>query len=373
MFASFDVTSHIKSYRVSIGGKLLDGCVEATEDHIFLCDQFFALRLSSENRRVISVEATEARKSLDRMSDIIICLREAGVTRETILVAVGGGVIQDIATFCASIYMRGIPWMYWPTTLLGMVDSCIGGKSAINVGPYKNIVGNYCPPAGVFIDPSVIQSLGIDQKVAGLCEAAKICYARGGATFDRYLELKPAPDMSEAQLAELIKLSLQAKKWFIEIDEFDQKERLLLNFGHTFGHALEGATGFRISHGVAVGLGMLAALYYARMVYGMDHIAQRARMLEAHVRFLLVSIPNLREILAGTDPATLYNRFLADKKHTGSAYVIVGLGEDGALTICQLPHGAKTTATVRGIFEAMVQSSFLEDGFASARVIGPQC
>ena len=373
MYASFEVASHIKNYRVSIGDKLLDGCASTTRDHLFLCDQFFAAQLASENRRVISIEATEAAKSLDRMSDVIIRLREAGATRKTVLIAVGGGVIQDVATFCASIYMRGIPWLYLPSTLLGMVDSCIGGKSAINVGPYKNIVGNYYPPEEVLIDPEMTQTLGIEQKVAGLCEAAKICYARGDATFKRYLDLDPAVDTAGPKLANLIELSLQAKKWFIEIDEFDQNERLLLNFGHTFGHAIEGATGFRISHGVAVGVGMLAALYYARMVYGPGQLANQAIVLESHIRSLLVNIPDLPEILTGTNPDSLFDRFVADKKHTSSSYTIIGLAKDGELKIFHLPHGPESNAIIHSIFTAIVQPLFFGDTLGNAPVAAFPC
>ncbi|HET9113462.1 MAG TPA: 3-dehydroquinate synthase family protein [Burkholderiales bacterium] len=361
MSASFEIASHIKNYRVTIGDDLLAGCASDIEDHIFLCDRFFTARLSSVYRRVISIDATEKSKSLDQMSDVIIRLREAGATRKTVLIAVGGGVIQDIATFCASLYMRGIPWLYLPSTLLGMVDSCIGGKSAINVGPYKNIVGNYYPPEAVLIDPVLTKSLGAEQKVAGLCEAAKICYARGSDSFKRYMALEPGLDIDGLELETLIELSLQSKKWFIETDEFDQNERLLLNFGHTFGHAIEGATDFRIGHGVAVGVGILAAVYHARMVYGSERIAEQTVMLERHIRFLLASIPALREILALADPETLFDRFASDKKHTVSAYTIIGLTKEGALRLFRLPRGAESDAAIRRIFAAIVQPSFFDD------------
>ena len=359
MHASFEIASQIKNYRISIGDHLLDDYASVDDEHIFLCDQFFAQRLATGNRRIISIEANEMAKSLDRMAEIIIRLRELGVHRKTVLVAVGGGVIQDVVTFCASIYMRGIPWVYFPSTLLGMVDSCIGGKSAINVGPYKNIVGNYYPPEEVLIDLDMTQTLGVEQKVAGLCEAAKICFARDEATFNRYLDFSPTINADQALLARIIELSLQTKKCFIETDEFDQNERLLLNFGHTFGHAIEGATGFRISHGVAVGVGMLAALHYARTVYSTSQFAARAVALEQHIRALLAAVPQLSDILSATDPDSLFDRFVADKKHTATAYTIVGLTQEGALQIIRLPHGTESDATIRDIFAAVVQPAFL--------------
>lgn len=367
MYASFDIVSQIKPYRVSIGAGLLDGNALGARDRLYLCDRFFAKRLESRGCRVIAVDATEQAKSLDQMSDIIIKLREAGATRKTLLVAVGGGVIQDVATFCASIYMRGIPWVYLPTTLLGMVDSCIGGKSAINVGPYKNIVGNFYPPEEILIDPVLTDTLDAEQKVAGLCEAAKICYARGDDVFSHYLALQPRLNMKQQELAKLIELSLQAKRWFIEIDEFDQSERLLLNFGHTFGHALEGATHFRISHGVAVGVGILAAIYHARIIFGADGVADRAIALETHIRFLLAQVADLPGVLATMDPDDLFDRFGADKKHSSSAYSIVGLAHDGSLKIYKLPHGQESKAAIRQIFVAISQPDFLSGPFPETR------
>lgn len=352
MYASFDIRSSIKTYRVSIDSGSLGQVVGDTTDTMILCDRYFSDRLGSHAGGVIDIEATEAAKSLDRIPEVIVRMREAGATRQSRVVAVGGGVIQDIATFCASVYMRGIDWRYIPSTLLGMVDSCIGGKSAINVGPYKNIVGNYYPPDEILIDPALAATLGIEQKVAGLCEAAKICYAHGEETFNRYLALDPSPGMNEAALAELIELSLRTKQWFIETDEFDHKERLLLNFGHTYGHAIEGATHFGISHGVAVGVGMLAAVHLARSRSG-TALPGYTDAVEAHIRWLLGFIPGLVEVFASVSVDAYFDHFMADKKHTASTYTVVGIGEDGALCIEQFPRDQAGALLIRRAFESV--------------------
>lgn len=359
MYASFEVISRVKNYRVSIGEGLLGSRTWAEREHLYLCDQFFTPKLVADGRSVISLVATEQAKSLDSMSEVIIRMREARATRETLLIAIGGGVIQDVATFCSSVYMRGIPWLYLPSTLLGMVDSCIGGKSAINVGPYKNIVGNYYPPEAILIDPGLTQSLGVEQKIGGLCESAKICYARGADEFQKYLSLEPTIDMSGMPLARLIDLSLGAKKWFVETDEFDQGVRLLLNFGHTFGHAIEGATGFRISHGVAVGIGVLAALYHARVSRGIGRLAPRAVVLEQHIRFLLGHIHDLPAVLASTSPSSLFDRFRADKKHTTENYVIISVDPRGDLQMFRLPRSAERDEELLRVFAAMLEPGFL--------------
>ncbi|MBI3432359.1 MAG: 3-dehydroquinate synthase [Hydrogenophilales bacterium] len=355
---SFDIHSEIKPYQVKIGKNLLETTFKGVDDSIFLCDSFFASRLAPVGRPVIAVDATEYAKSLDRMSEVIIRLRESGATRNTNLVAIGGGVIQDVATFCASIYMRGISWKYLPTTLLGMVDSCIGGKSAVNVGPYKNIVGNFYPPDEILIDPDLCGTLPIEQKVAGLCEAAKICYARGEDAFARYLALHPSADLENIDLSQLIELSLRSKKWFIEVDEFDRNERLLLNFGHTFGHAIEGAAKFAVSHGVAVGVGMLAAMHYARLA-GNQAFPQTAITLATHIRGLLAHIDGLGAVLAGTTEQDLFDRFAADKKHTATAYTIVGIDQAGRLQRLALPRSPESENIIKETFRALRHPGFL--------------
>lgn len=359
MSVSFDINSEIKPYKVEIGEGLLEATLKATGDSIFLCDSFFAGRLAPCGRPVIAIDATEYAKSLDRMSEVIIRLRDSGATRSTNLIAVGGGVIQDVATFCASIYMRGISWKYLPTTLLGMVDSCIGGKSAINVGPYKNIVGNFYPPDEILVDPDLCGTLAVEQKVAGLCEAAKICYARGDDAFARYLALHPSAELKNIKLSHLIDLSLRSKKWFIEVDEFDRNERLLLNFGHTFGHAIEGAAEFAVSHGVAVGVGILAAIHYSRISTGKETLPQSAVTLAAHIRGLLAHIDGLGEVLAATTEQDLLNRFAADKKHTPTAYTIVGIDQTGRLQRLALPRSSESENMIRETFKAIRQPDFL--------------
>ncbi len=243
-------------------------------------------------------------------------MRRDGANRSTHLVAVGGGVIQDISAFVASVYMRGLAWSYVPTTVLAMVDSCIGGKSSINVGPYKNLVGTFHPPQHIYVDPAYAETLPRDQFASGLIEAAKICFCRGGAAFEGYLSHEPSTTMSTDALEGVILESLHAKKHFIEIDEFDKKERLLLNFGHTFGHALEGASHYGIPHGIGVGLGILCSLAFQRrrgVAYaGAPVVAELA----AHLDQLIRTVPSLREQLLKLDLADVLDRFASDKKHS---------------------------------------------------------
>ena len=172
---------------------VLSAAAHSVRAGIILADSFFANRLTGQGVNAIALNANEGMKSFASLEEVLVKMREAGATRNTHLWAVGGGAIQDIAGFVSSIYMRGIAWTYVPTTLLGMVDSCIGGKSSINVGTCKNLVGTFHSPNSVLIDVTLISTLTVEQRVAGLIEAAKICYCRGTDTFGEYLALGPGP------------------------------------------------------------------------------------------------------------------------------------------------------------------------------------
>ncbi|HEU5048630.1 MAG TPA: 3-dehydroquinate synthase family protein [Rickettsiales bacterium] len=276
----------------------------------------------------LSIVANEDSKEFEAIATYLAVLREARLTRSGLIVAIGGGVIQDISGFIASIYMRGVTWHYAPTTLLGMLDSCIGGKSSINAAGVKNLVGTYCPPKSIIVDPGFIKTLKHEQIVDGLCEAAKICFAHPDtATFDKYMALDCLEPLTPEAYDELITLTLKAKKWFIEKDEFDKNERLLLNFGHTFGHAIETAGDYVISHGIGVGLGMLCAMEFAQNSAGHPRVKQ----LYEHVRALLASVPELAQHVKKLDASRVLTAFQKDKKHSPTHYTVVVPDAQGQL------------------------------------------
>jgi 3-dehydroquinate synthase len=333
MSASFDIASSSGNYSVVIESHAFDRFLSEYENPLLIVDKFFEPRFEQAARNAVFMEAIETNKSLDASPALIETIRKSGAGRQTHLVAVGGGILQDTSAFIASIYMRGLEWSYVPTTILSMVDSCIGGKSSINVGRYKNLVGTFHPPVRVLIDPAVAVTLPEDQRASGLIEAAKICFCRGVESFDRYLSLLPRPEMRVEALEQVIAESLMAKKWFIETDEFDKKERLLLNFGHTFGHAIEGALHYSISHGIAVGLGILCALEFERQS-GTDYSnISRVSLLEAHLLKLVARAPDLALHLGKLDMHDLMERFESDKKHTREAYTLILVTDSGEVTL----------------------------------------
>jgi 3-dehydroquinate synthase len=296
--------------------------------------------------KALLVEATETNKSLDASPGLIEQMRKAGANRQTELVAVGGGIIQDLSAFVASVYMRGLKWSYVPTTVLAMVDSCIGGKSSINVGPYKNLVGTFHPPMRVLIDPALAQTLPDDQKASGLIEAAKICFCRGEESFQRHLSYGPSVKMSTEALEQVIVNSLQSKKWFIEIDEFDKKERLLLNFGHTFGHAIEGATHFAVSHGIAVGLGILCAIEFERKRGVTYHGVPRVKRLETHLHEMVSEVPDLAGPIGAMNVSDVMERFRSDKKHGAGHFTLILIAGNGDVVLRKIEKSAAVESDV---------------------------
>ena len=202
---------------------------------------------------ICTIEAGEASKSLDMFGRLLQTMLDHNFSRKDCVVAVGGGVVGDLAGFAASAYMRGINFYNIPTTLLSQIDSSIGGKTAINFGGMKNIVGAFYQPRKVLIDPELLKTLPKRQIANGLAEAIKM-----SLTSDRILfELFEKQDIGN-HLTEIIIRSLQIKKAVVEQDEKEAGLRKILNFGHTIGHGIESSEGMSgLYHGECVALGML--------------------------------------------------------------------------------------------------------------------
>lgn len=203
-----------------------------------------------------TVKATESVKNLETVSNICDWLLDIGADKSIHLVAIGGGIIQDLATFSAHIYYRGITWSYVPTTLLGMCDSCIGGKCALNHGGFKNQVGVFHPPLNVWIVAGFLDTLGERDFRSGLGEMLKLSLTGPSEFYQDFCDQLNLDGMRKETALPWIIKSLQAKKWVIESDEYESDLRRILNYGHSFGHALESLSNNQISHGEAIVIGM---------------------------------------------------------------------------------------------------------------------
>lgn len=357
MSESFEIDIHASqsTYQVIIGQGLVADLLKDTSLFVILDEHLMTLFPGLQHEKAILISAREEEKTLETVAKVIERLRELGANRGGQILAIGGGIIQDVSTFVASSYMRGIRWTYCPTTLLGMVDSCIGGKSSINVGRFKNIAGNFFPPEKIIIDTVFCQTLPREELIAGLFEAVKICYADRNAAFDAYLSVgKPEQVIDDSgRLQEIIRLSLTTKKAFIEEDEFDQGVRLLLNFGHTFGHALEGASHFEISHGIAVGMGMLVSLYFSEDTGRIQSKPPRISALETYVLALMRQVGSVGATLSRVEPQQALGCFKSDKKHTDSHYVVIAYQEDGGLERTLIPITSESEAAILRAFRRL--------------------
>lgn len=347
------VSSARGPYPVVIGQGAFADRVGGLPQAIALVDTALADQLDAISFPVIGVEVDETNKTLPYCERLIAAVKQQGGHRGSHLVAVGGGMVQDVATLVASLYMRGIAWTYIPTTLMAMADSCIGGKSSINVGTFKNLVGNIYPPAQVVVDPRFAETLSPEAVAGGLCEAVKICYCRGDEAFAEYLARHAAYASDPTALGDLLHHVLGAKAWFVEVDEFDRAERRLLNFGHTFAHAIESASAFGISHGVAVGVGVLAALAYAGEAQSRPPSPAEA-LLGDHCRQLLRGVPGLVERLVALDGEAFANAFAGDKKHEpGAAHLILPNPDGGVNEVVHAPKEHAVEAARRALDQAI--------------------
>lgn len=208
---------------------------------------------------IILQDAKEDLKTMETCLSICKKLLKFNLKRSECILAVGGGIIQDLSTFVSSIIFRGIPWIFIPTTLLAQADSCIGGKSSINLDKWKNQLGNFYPPKEIHVLPDYLNTLSDADIKSGLGEVIKVHYLSGKKYVDNIIKYFKLPENDEKKLVlfnEIVFKAIKEKARIIEEDEFDTGERLKLNYGHTFGHALETSTHYKIPHGIAVEIGV---------------------------------------------------------------------------------------------------------------------
>ena len=288
---------------------------------------------------VLRVDATEDAKSIEAMPVFVRHLVSKGLRRGQTLVAVGGGITQDITCFLAATMLRGVPWAFVPTTLLAMADSCVGSKSSINGGGAKNVLGTFTPPARIVLSAGFLKTLDEKDVRSGVGEMLKVHAIDGPESFDKIAGDYPRLFTDPAVMTEYLRRSLEIKKPIVEADEFDQGPRLVMNYGHSFGHALESATGFAIPHGIAVTIGMdLANFIAARLGLGdAVHYKRMHATLAGNWRgFESTPVP-LDEFLAALSK---------DKKNSAKALGLILPDKSGKVRKVEVPSDDKFRAAV---------------------------
>ncbi|MGI6238834.1 MAG: 3-dehydroquinate synthase [Christensenellales bacterium] len=256
----------------------------------------------------------EGSKNLQVYGEILHFLAENEVTRADAVVALGGGVVGDIAGFAAATYLRGVGLMQIPTTLLACVDSSVGGKTAIDLPEGKNLAGAFYQPDIVLIDPDTLRTLPEDVFRDGAAEVIKYAAIRDAGMFDDLPRIREGIDG-------IISRCVEIKREIVGIDERDKGIRQILNFGHTFGHAIEKLSGYAVSHGAAVAIGM------AMMARA---CAEKGLLGRASAERLIAAIREMgHAVSCEYAPDDIFRAALSDKKRAGGEITLVILRELG--------------------------------------------
>ena len=276
------------------------------------------------------ITADENHKSFEAIPGHIQKLLTHQVRRTHTLLAIGGGITQDIVCFLSSVLFRGMKWDFYPTTLLAQADSCIGSKSSINFAGIKNLVGTFHAPRRVIISPAVLKTLASADIRSGIGEMIKVHVIDGHQSFAAIQNDYPRLLNDSATMARYIRRSLEIKKGIIEQDEFDAGIRNIMNYGHSFGHAIEAATDFAVPHGIAVAIGMDMAGFVSR---SLGHLAPARQESMHHLfkacygEFGQVPVPQDR----------FFDAISKDKKNENASLTLILPLETGSVKKMQVP------------------------------------
>ena len=278
--------------------------------------------------QIFLIEAVETNKTIETALALCEVMTDIPAKRNAHLISIGGGIVQDITGFAANILYRGIRWTYIPSTLLAACDSCIGGKTSLNYKHYKNLLGTFFPPDDVHIASEFFKTLTERDFKSGLGEVVKFNVMSGHEGLSRIEDrIDALIARDQANLDEFIERSLCFKKTFIEEDEFDRGVRVQLNFAHTFGHAFETVSQYRIPHGTAVAMGMLVANRIS-LERGL-----LSKMLVGRIETILKKIILKELVPEAVDMALVINAIRKDKKQINTDLTCVLLQDDMQLAV----------------------------------------
>ena len=278
---------------------------------------------------ICTIPQGEQSKCFDQYKHLLEEMISHNMSRKDAIIAVGGGVVGDLAGFVAASYMRGIDFYNIPTTVLSQVDSSVGGKVAIDMGSYKNIVGAFWQPKTVIIDPNVLSTLSLRQQHNGLCEALKM-----GLILDDHLV--SLFEQETIDIDAIITRSIELKRDVVQQDERESNLRKILNFGHTIGHAIESAYGLNTYlHGECVAMGML---------FFIEDKTLKQRVLNIYKKLDLPQVPNY-------DTSTLLEYVTHDKKSSHNTVSTVLVKQSGSYIIKELSFKEIQEVLERGPYE----------------------
>lgn len=320
------------------------------EDAVFVVDRRVAgLHAGSlapilSGRRVFLFDATEEGKTLEGAGRLLAFFQESSCVRKSLVVAIGGGITQDVSSFAAHVYYRGLRWIFVPTTLLAMADSCIGAKCTLNFRGHKNQLGVFHSPANVILSMSFLQTLPDEDMLSGWGEILKLALTGGQRFLDNVEASIREEGVRPRSLDLLVRESLRVKTAVIEVDEYEADLRRILNYGHTFGHALEAATHHAVPHGQAVAWGLDLANFIAvrRGILSEEHFGTVHALVRRHFVAAFAAAPG---------PGALLAAARRDKKVVAGVLHMALLERPGSVTMRPIPFDTSLEADVAAFLE----------------------
>jgi 3-dehydroquinate synthase len=255
-----------------------------------------------DKKRIYLVDASESIKNIDTVLSICEFYAKHNINKGSDIYVIGGGILQDLGGSASYLFKRGVPWSYLPSTLLGISDSCLGGKTAVNFKTYKNLLGLFSAPRELILCSDFIESLSFQDLACGYGEIFRLSLTGGEKSFEIFKNnIQNSLDGDKSAMKNLIISSLLVKKAVIEEDEYEINIRKSMNYGHTIGHAVEAITDFKIPHGIGVAIGILIENDLSRRLNMMDatlceEIIQSAKSIIDHRYIDLLSDSSFRNI-----------------------------------------------------------------------------
>ena len=314
---TLSISSLRHDYQVEYCNKTLHALITETycqNDIVFIDRNVYNLSIDTftpiQDKTYI-FDATEETKNMTQVLKFTDMMYDNKFTRKNKVIVIGGGISQEVGGFASAIYKRGLDWVFMPTTILSMTDSCIGSKVSINTKS-KNMLGLFVAPNKIIISDWFLNSLKYDDIISGVGEALKLSVIGGTDTYSLFKTY-----WKEKNYMNIIKLASLVKKQIIEYDEFEKSERKVLNYGHTIGHAIESTTSYAIPHGIAVLIGMYVK---NKLFHDNKH---------NEINELILEMVDIKFFKADFNYDVFISHVLADKKNEGDNVCFIVLDDIG--------------------------------------------
>ena len=345
------IHSSPKDYELSLIGesveKSINKIISISQTPVLLIDsniyKIYGSKIKKKNLLIYKFVAKENKKNINECIKFTTFLEKNNITKSSTVIVVGGGIVQDIGAFSCSIYKRGIKWIYFPTTLLSMTDSCIGGKTALNYKNIKNLYALFSSPHKVILNTEFLTTLPKKDVLSGLGESLKLSIIGGRKSLESFsINIDKAIQMDRSALTRIILTSLLIKKSVIEKDEFENNERRSLNYGHSLGNAIEPMSKFYIPHGTAITIGLLIENKISLKKFGLSKDSDK-HILDLAKKLLL---PRFIKKLSNINLSTINDYLINDKKAQGKILKIAVPTKIGYINFCKLNLSQTSTKII---------------------------